>query len=99
MYLKSPHWAGVRGRALLKAEGHCGACGRCCVRGYCRLCERDTSDDEDPEAMRLEVHHKTYERLGHELDRDVVAVCESCHEGLHELLGVIGDLVRDAVKQ
>lgn len=32
---------------------------------------------------RLTVHHVTYERLGHELDNDVVVLCWPCHEQLH----------------
>lgn len=32
---------------------------------------------------RLEVHHRTYERLGHELDRDLEVVCFSCHNEHH----------------
>lgn len=31
----------------------------------------------------LQVHHKTYERLGEELDDDLEALCRSCHEGHH----------------
>jgi 5-methylcytosine-specific restriction endonuclease McrA len=27
----------------------------------------------------LEVHHKTYERLGHELDSDLMVLCTLCH--------------------
>lgn len=32
---------------------------------------------------RLEVHHLTYARRGHELDTDLVAICPTCHEDLH----------------
>ena len=28
----------------------------------------------------LDVHHLTYERLGHELLRDLVVLCRTCHE-------------------
>lgn len=31
----------------------------------------------------LRVHHKTYERLGHEWDQDLEVVCEACHGGIH----------------
>ena len=31
----------------------------------------------------LQVHHLTYERLGAELDDDLVVVCEDCHESHH----------------
>lgn len=32
----------------------------------------------------LEVHHKTYERLGCEADADLVVLCISCHSRLHD---------------
>lgn len=32
---------------------------------------------------RLEVHHRTYERLGHERDADLVVLCRDCHELFH----------------
>ena len=31
------------------------------------------------EPGKLEVHHVTYERLGHEWDSDLLAVCKQCH--------------------
>ncbi len=31
----------------------------------------------------LDVHHRTYERLGHELPGDLIALCETCHERVH----------------
>ena len=34
----------------------------------------------------LEVHHLTYERIGNELDKDLVSVCSMCHSLLHGLL-------------
>ncbi len=36
---------------------------------------------------RLEVHHKTYERLGNEYNRDLVVLCRSCHQKIHDRLG------------
>ena len=37
-------------------------------------CESCGADDE-----MLELHHLTYERLGNELDEDLVLLCERCH--------------------
>lgn len=34
----------------------------------------------DCELQQLEVHHLTYERRGHELDSDLLALCWGCHE-------------------
>lgn len=31
-----------------------------------------------------QVHHKSYERLGREPDRDLQALCEGCHQNTHE---------------
>ena len=33
--------------------------------------------------VRLHVHHKTYARLGQELDRDLTALCTDCHNETH----------------
>lgn len=35
----------------------------------------------------LQLHHLTYERLGRELDKDLLALCERCHRTFHELPG------------
>ncbi len=35
-------------------------------------------------ADRLEVHHNTYERLGHERAADLVVLCRSCHQTFHD---------------
>jgi hypothetical protein len=35
--------------------------------------------------MSLEVHHLTYDRIGNELDSDLVATCCLCHRLLHGL--------------
>lgn len=35
---------------------------------------------------RLEVHHRTYERLGNELLSDLVVLCRSCHRHYHGIL-------------
>ncbi len=37
-----------------------------------------------PQRRQLQVHHKSYERLGHELDSDLEVLCENCHRGHHE---------------
>jgi hypothetical protein len=36
-----------------------------------------------PSKRDLQVHHKTYERLGAELDTDLEVVCFTCHNGHH----------------
>ena len=37
----------------------------------CRICAATAA---------LEVHHNTYERLGHERADDLIVLCRSCHE-------------------
>ncbi|MEM9388355.1 MAG: HNH endonuclease [Pseudomonadota bacterium] len=41
----------------------------------CRVCNSDE---------RLEVHHRTYERLGREHPSDLTVLCRECHELFHE---------------
>ena len=43
--------------------------------GYrCQVCNAATP---------LDVHHRTYERRGHEHPSDVIALCRTCHELFH----------------
>lgn len=44
------------------------------ARGYCERCKVGKRED---------IHHLTYERLGHERLDDLIAVCGPCHEWLH----------------
>lgn len=46
----------------------------------CQICK---SDD------RVEVHHNTYDRIGHELPGDLVALCHECHGRHHGKLSLI----------
>ncbi|MEP6977595.1 MAG: hypothetical protein ABI948_06035 [Thermoleophilia bacterium] len=43
--------------------------------GRCALCDADES---------LEAHHRTYDRVGHELPEDLTALCSDCHRGYHQ---------------
>jgi len=45
----------------------------------CQVCGRNWS---------LQVHHNTYERLGHEADSDLLVTCASCHWGITWMLRV-----------
>jgi hypothetical protein len=36
----------------------------------------------------LEVHHRTYIRLGDELPTDLIVLCDQCHERHHEIMGL-----------
>jgi len=38
----------------------------------CRVCNSDSDT--------LDAHHRTYERLGNELDSDITVLCRPCHE-------------------
>lgn len=38
---------------------------------------------------QLEVHHRTYDRIGHELPEDLVVLCARCHRRFHDLLPAI----------
>ena len=41
----------------------------------CRICAASAT---------LEVHHNTYERLGHERAADLVVLCRKCHQLFHD---------------
>ena len=42
----------------------------------CQLCNRGS--------VTLNVHHRTYERLGEELEEDLTVLCHDCHSTFHE---------------
>ncbi len=33
---------------------------------------------------KLHTHHRTYERVGHELQRDLIVLCADCHKLFHD---------------
>jgi hypothetical protein len=47
----------------------------------CRLCPNSMAG-----GIRIEVHHRTYERLGCEIDGDLTALCCECHRGVTSML-------------
>lgn len=47
------------------------------AKGLCERCHHG------PSPHPLELHHKTYARLGHELLNDVVLLCTRCHLLIH----------------
>lgn len=51
------------------------------ARFACRLCPAAAAD-----GATLESHHRTYDRLGHETDGDLTALCSECHRGVTSFL-------------
>jgi len=47
----------------------------------CRACFAEASDDG-----ALEVHHRTYQRLGHEKSGDLTTLCGPCHRTITNML-------------
>lgn len=47
----------------------------------CRLCTNSAANGH-----ALECHHRTYERLGQEVDGDLTALCRACHTGVTSML-------------
>lgn len=51
------------------------------VRGArCEIC-----DANEP----LNLHHRTYERFGRELDDDLILLCLACHDGVHQQAQIV----------
>jgi len=69
-YIKSTQW---RDSAARMAELE--AAGFCC-----RIC-----NGSEP-VVQLQVHHRTYERLGHERVGDLTALCADCHRAATDSL-------------
>lgn len=46
------------------------------LAGYrCQLCNKTNTI--------LNVHHKTYDRIGEEFDDDLIVLCKNCHKKFH----------------
>lgn len=46
--------------------------------GACEVCGED--------GVRLDIHHKNYETLGHEALEDLAALCPYCHKDVHDVI-------------
>ncbi len=79
-YLASSRWRHVRRQALARARWRCQnpACPDDAVRWL-----TDVEISEMAVPYPLEVHHLTYERLGHERPDDLLVLCERCHSVEH----------------
>lgn len=66
-YLDSPEWWQIRRTAMRRANWRC---------------EREKPGDSRHEGT-LDVHHRTYENLGHERLDDVEVLCRACHQAEH----------------
>lgn len=70
-YLRSRHWKQFRKQMIEKA-------------GYkCSQCSRVDPHRDRKRGSRMNVHHKTYERVGAERPSDVVVLCWICHKAEH----------------
>ena len=70
-YLRSDHWKDVKRRYFSSKIVPKDENGRFC----CFACQRSDT--------LLNVHHKTYKRLGKERLHDLVLLCEECHVKAH----------------
>lgn len=73
-YLAAPHWQQLRRRFYASARvelmrKHFG-------RPVCQFCLRGD--------RQLELHHRTYARIGRERMADLVLLCGDCHEKCHQ---------------
>lgn len=72
-YIKSEKWQQTRKRYF---SSKMNKCDKLNGQWVCYCCH--TFD------ATLELHHRTYKRLGNEYLRDLVPVCKSCHKKIHE---------------
>lgn len=69
VYLRSHAWRVFRVEMLARVEYRCEGCG---VR------------EDESMLLVLDLHHRSYDRLGWELPDDVAVLCRPCHENEHE---------------
>lgn len=71
-YLASPEWQQRRAYYYAKALFRCELCGWESAAGS--------------GGRGLNVHHRTYARLGREFDADVIVLCRDCHAKFHDVV-------------
>lgn len=69
VYLQSTHWRNLRAEKIREVGYRCEGC--------------QTAYDVWEPGQSLDVHHKTYERLGFELLEDLEVLCRECHLTRH----------------
>lgn len=52
---------------------------------HCQLCNKEGND------TTLNTHHNNYERLGLELDSDLIVLCKGCHKKHHNKISFSTD--------
>lgn len=67
-YLRSEEWKTRRRYMVRRAFNRC------------QLCNLDGGED----GRWLNVHHRSYERVGSEFDLDLIVLCRACHQRHHE---------------
>lgn len=67
-YLKTDHWQATKKQAIAGAGYQCQRCGQ---------------KYEPHERWNFNVHHRTYENRGAELDEDLEVLCRACHAREH----------------
>ncbi len=61
-------------------------------KAKCEFCEMVLPKNE------FQVHHKTYERVGHEREKDLVLCCQLCHQKEHDRLDKAKLTKQDKIK-
>jgi|SRR5215472_14775278 len=86
-HLQSDRWKETKAAAIRRAHHHCQmpTCSLLYLRSLTHA-ELQVELDEwlPPNAYRLEVHHLTYKRLGHEHPDDLIVLCPGCHAKAHD---------------
>jgi hypothetical protein len=86
-YIKSVEWVRLRCRVLDRAD-YC-----------CEFCGLGVEADEQMRTPTFQVHHLSYERLGHELPHDLILLCLSCHEDVHTFPKIKEDIANFAARR
>ena len=77
-YIDSPEWKDKRWWMLIINKDKCSKCGR---YGHITF---DEKGNLIPKVI-LQIHHKNYENLGNENQKDLIVLCKECHENEHRI--------------
>ena len=73
-------WTASAGWQARREAWHATFVARFAAGPVCAVCGAEWS------LGRGDLHHRSYDRLGHEADADLVPVCRACHTELHALI-------------
>lgn len=83
-YYSGSHWRKLRDGILSNFDVTCSICGRRRWTLY-KVNTKKHKKGDRRRLLRFNLHHKTYKNLGGEHPKDLLPVCQHCHDLCHSI--------------